>query len=164
MTVLDMVLVAFSVIQSIVLGVLWGDQSLIFKRLLDFDTSKSKINAKVEWMEGIVADRILKLDAAPQEEQSMLPKGELVEVVRHYKNPVFSDGWKEITEAVRKGWKIDIAAKERSRTIKEVGDFLAGVDPVLLAARIHLDKPCEETRIALDAALKNIGIMQSTRI
>lgn len=164
MTGLDITLVVFAVIHSIVLGVLWGDQSLVFKRLMDFDTSKDKISSKVKWLEDMVADRILKLDASPQEEQPLLPKGELVEVVRHYKNPVFSDGWKEIRELSRRGDKASISAYDRPRTIKEVNDFLAGVDPVLVAARIHLDKPCEETRTALDAALKNIGIMQSTRV
>lgn len=128
------------------------------------DSDRLKLRDSYKWMEGIIADRILKLDASPQEEQPLLPKGELVEVVRHYKNPVFSDGWKEIRELSKRGDKASISAYDRPRTIKEVNDFLTGVDPVLVAARIHLDKPCEETHKALDASLKNIGIMQSTRV
>lgn len=117
--------------------------------------------AKLNWIESTVADRILKLDKEPDNEPAQLPRGEVREVVRSYQNPQKSEGWQEIMRANTGGLKLDVSAKGRPRTIREVDAFLVKMDRISRAARLHLDEPTAETGQGLDAALVDAGIESS---
>lgn len=116
---------------------------------------------KLIWIEGTVADRILKLDKEPDDEPQQLPRGEVREVVRSYQNPQKSEGWREFVDSAKHGWRLDVAAKGRARVIKEVDAFLLKMDRISRAARLHLDAPTDETQRELDAALVDAGVESS---
>lgn len=119
----------------------------------------------VTWIQNTVADRILRLDAAPEEEPSPVPRGEIREVVRSYAPPFKTPGWREIREAAerrRTGWSWD--KDRRADYVTAADGWMQKLDRVARAARLHLDGPTEETGKELDAALREAGLETSRKV